>query len=46
MLTEYEDVGVLLLAPFVEDALVLEAVAAAAEPELDFTDWPEACAIF
>jgi len=48
MLTEYDDAGVLLLAPLVEDALVLEAGAgaAAARPELDVADWPVACAVF
>ncbi|WP_174387052.1 hypothetical protein [Burkholderia metallica] len=45
MLTVYEDVDVLALDPAAEEALVLAAGAVDADPEVDATDGPVACAV-
>lgn len=46
MLTEYDDAGVLLLDPLLEDALALDVEAVGAEPEFDVTEPLVACAMF
>ena len=44
ILTEYDDAGVLLLDPLLEEVLALEVEAVAAAPEFDVTEPPVACA--
>jgi|OM-RGC.v1.038490801 hypothetical protein len=45
MLTVYDDVDVLALDPAADEALALAAGAVDAEPEVDATDGPCACAV-
>lgn len=45
MFTVYDDVDVLVLDPAAEEAVALAAGAVDADPEVDATDGPGACAV-